>query len=886
MTGLRLLVLVVFFGLTVAPAAHAQAPPTAGGIEQLLGRFQALLEAGDRAQFASLLEPTPSPDETNRLADTEQFADDVFQSGVRRALVREVDRVALDGAPPGDGHRLIVEVFTETEGQARIATGLIDVRRESDGTDSWRIAGARGLAAVDGLYRLRVNPSAQFAAKNFTISSEDLVLTLGEGTVFQVESEEGVTGLVLLGRGMMRFSPAPETERGQLRIFSGDDVLNAPFETAFIRLSPSDYGDLDLIGAGLAPAPVDPRPLRQAQDLLALEGPKSFNMDLDRYSPELWYLLPTPGDFLAEIQTKRHGTLTYLRAADMPEDVNLFDRSRSLNIAIYPSARRLAARGLSYSEDESSRYDILDYNIETTMFPEREFINGRARLRIRARVRLSAFSLRLAETLAVTQVTSAEYGRPLHLRARNQDTVVVNLPTVVPAGAEFTLEVQYAGRIPSQKVDTEVIQRPGYVPLDAPIVMPEPHFLLSNRSYWYPHNLFPDYATATLRLTLPEGYGGVASGELVTGTDVTPREPQALRGGRVLVFQAREPLRYLAVVVSKLVSVGDESVVLGNGDSVRVAVEANTRQVPRGRELLGVVGGIMRFYADLLGDAPYPSATIALVEDELPGGHSPGYFALVRRQPPYARLSWVNDPASFRDFPDFFVAHELAHQWWGQAIGWRNYHEQWISEGFAQYFAALYAQSTQGDDAFEDMLSKFRRWALAESDQGPISLGYRLGHIKGQGKVFRALVYNKAAAVLHMLRRLLGDEVFFNGVRRFYTEQRFKKTGTEDFQRALEAESGRPLDRFFERWIYGAEVPRVRYARSISDGAVSLRFEQEGELIFDIPVTVTVTYRDGRTEEVVVPLTERVVEHQIATQGAVRRVRINRDNAAVAEFDD
>ena len=169
---------------------------------------------------------------------------------------------------------------------------------------------------------------------------------------------------------------------------------------------------------------------------------------------------------------------------------------------------------------------------------------------------------------------------------------------------------------------------------------------------------------------------------------------------------------------------------------------------------------------------------------------------------------------------------------------------------------------------------------------GPISLGYRLGHIKGQGKVFRALVYNKAAAVLHMLRRLLGDEVFFNGVRRFYTEQRFKKTGTEDLQRALEAESGRPLDRFFERWIYGAEVPRVRYARSISDGAVSLRFEQEGELIFDIPVTVTVTYRDGRTEEVVVPLTERVVEHQIATQGAVRRVRINRDNAAVAEFDD
>jgi len=150
--------------------------------------------------------------------------------------------------------------------------------------------------------------------------------------------------------------------------------------------------------------------------------------------------------------------------------------------------------------------------------------------------------------------------------------------------------------------------------------------------------------------------------------------------------------------------------------------------------------------------------------------------------------------------------------------------------------------------------------------------------------VFRALVYNKGAAVLHMLRRLLGDEVFFNGLKRFYAEQKFQKTGTEDFRRAMEAESGRPLERFFEQWIYGTTIPRLRYATTIANGGVTVRFEQLGNLLFDVPVTVTIVYADGRTQDVMVPVTERIVSPTIVTTGVVRQVQVNRDSAAVAEF--
>ena len=118
---------------------------------------------------------------------------------------------------------------------------------------------------------------------------------------------------------------------------------------------------------------------------------------------------------------------------------------------------------------------------------------------------------------------------------------------------------------------------------------------------------------------------------------------------------------------------------------------------------------------------------------------------------------------SFDDYPTFFLAHEVAHQWWGHAVGWKNYHEQWISEGFAQYFAALYAEKDLDASVLPNMLRQMRRTAIAQSTQGPIYLGYRLGHIRADERVFRSIIYNKAAMVLHMLRQLVGDEAFFAG---------------------------------------------------------------------------------------------------------------------------
>ncbi|MGH9174552.1 MAG: M1 family metallopeptidase, partial [Vicinamibacterales bacterium] len=456
-----------------------------------------------------------------------------------------------------------------------------------------------------------------------------------------------------------------------------------------------------------------------------------------------------------------------------------------------------------------------------------------------------------------------------------------------------------------ESIDLQVGGRPAQRSDDVPFVPPEPNWLFSNRSNWYPQNQVTDYATGTIRFRVPADYAVVASGVAAPGSP-TSESPatQGETGRDTYTYLATQPVRYLGVVVSKFYRVDAATVALdivpppvaappagartssaavGARNTVELSIEANRRQQERGRDLVGTAADILRLYAATVGDVPYEAMTIAMVEHDRPGGHSPAYFAVLNNPLPVTPFVYRNDPAVFVSFPEFYIAHELAHQWWGQAVGWKNYHEQWLSEGFAQYFAAMYAKERRGDETFRDVLRQFRRWAMDQSDQGAVYLGYRLGHIKGDSRVFRALVYNKGAAVLHMLRQWIGDEAFFRGVRRYYAENRYKKAGTEDLQRAMEAESKRSLERFFERWIYQSGLPRVRYTTSVDAQDVVVRFEQVGD-VYDLPVTVTIVLGDEVLEEVV-PLSEAIVEKRVRVSGTVRSVEVNADNGALGTFE-
>ena len=209
-----------------------------------------------------------------------------------------------------------------------------------------------------------------------------------------------------------------------------------------------------------------------------------------------------------------------------------------------------------------------------------------------------------------------------------------------------------------------------------------------------------------------------------------------------------------------------------------------------------------------------------------------------------------------------------------------------MSEGLSQYFAALYAEHRNGAEVFSEVLTQMRRWSLRHSDQGPVYLGNRLGRIEDEPRVFRALVYNKGAMVLHMLRRLLGDETFFGGIRRYYDEMRFRKAGTDDLIRAFEAQSGRSLTAFFERWIHEDDLPDIAFSYRTESGSrgreAILRFEQRGKL-FELPIAVTLRYRGNDRETLIVPVADEVTEVRVPLRGQLRDVEVNEDGGALVE---
>ena len=108
--------------------------------------------------------------------------------------------------------------------------------------------------------------------------------------------------------------------------------------------------------------------------------------------------------------------------------------------------------------------------------------------------------------------------------------------------------------------------------------------------------------------------------------------------------------------------------------------------------------------------------------------------------------------------------------------------------------------------------------------------------------------------------------------------------GPDDFRKAMEAESGRNLERFFERWIYDSNIPRLRFSSAVEGQEAVVRFEQMGE-IFDVPVTVTITYTDGKTADHLVLVTDASVERRLPLTGTIRSIEPNQDGGAVAVIE-
>jgi hypothetical protein len=482
------------------------------------------------------------------------------------------------------------------------------------------------------------------------------------------------------------------------------------------------------------------------------------------------------------------------------------------------------------------------------------------------------------------------------------------LPGGVLTGSRLTIELAYAGRLAPQSIDQEGLgvrgqtqgrgQQPPQNP-DEPrlLIVPEQRWLYSSRSPWHPQAMTHDYATAELRVTVPAEYQIAAVGRQVGSSATQALEAGKFRDMMTSQYVADRPVRYLSCLISRfgvvsraIADVPGVAAAVGSaltpGRSVGIEVLATPRMMNRNKTTADLAARVVRFLSETVGEAPYPSLSIIALDDNVPGGHSPAYFVALHQALPSTPYSWANDPAAFENaYPPFFLAHEIAHQWWGQAVGWRNYHEQWLSEGLAQYFAVLYAGADRGPQMIDTLIATMRQSSRQALNQGPIALGYRIGHVMNDGRAFRHIVYNKAAVVLHMLRRFIGDDAFFSGLRRFYAERRFTKAGTVHLRQAFEATAGIDLTRFFEQWIYGFGVPRLRVSSAMdADGLTAVIKVEQPAHPFDLPLTVSLQFADGRTELRTLRVTGAVFEERFTTTSPLRRATIRDDLSYFERF--
>jgi hypothetical protein len=846
--------------LLLAPA-HAGSARQGDGDEDaaaFLARLEGAWRARDAPGWIALWDfAAPEQRAHEEAAVRDAFAADetVLELLRRPALAAGATRFQAD-----------VQVFSATEPRAKVAYWRLDVERRGG---RWAIVRRQEAGQVDGLVHLSLAPGA-WRARGVSLRLEDFELLMEDGTLYSTPDELGPTAFAFVGRARVRFAPAPPSEREQLRQFAGTAALDREVGWAFVRLHPADFHRA-LDTGRLEPEPLPAARRARAERVWRERSQRSFVVDaaLPR-SP--WWLMPSPGDAVVDFPWGRRRVLTFVVSSGEPEDVNLFDRDRRLQICTYPSG----GRAPRYSEDDRRTVDVLEHDLTARFEPDRREIHAAHAMRVRLVSPSATLRLRLHDDFRVASVSAEEGGSLLFFRVREQSTLVVSLGPLAGREEPFTLTTRYGGRHDPLPVDQEVLQvtAPSIDFTDEALVDSAP-VVYSNRTAWYPRPVNEDFATARVGLDVPAGWLGVTGGELVSSRTGEGRTRSEYRLG--------QPGKFLTAVVGRLSEVGLRQ----EGEQV-VRGYAGARTRGEVAQQMGALHEILAFYAERFGPSPYPFLGLVVAEGRTPGGHSPPGLLYVQVRPPVLRSrSLPDDPANFSDLPGFFLAHEAAHQWWGQGTAPANYRERWLSEAWAQYAAALWVRERLGEGAFRGMMDRMARWALRHDAAGPIHLGQRLGHLRQDPRLFRAVVYDKGAWVLHMLRGLVGDEAFFGGARAFLSRFRHAKAGTEDLRAALEEASGRDLRPYFDRWIYETGAPVLVWsARSErADGVYRTTFDVRPHgLPGELPLELAATTASGR-EARVVRLEPSGGSWTLETSERPRRLGVNEDRGLLARIE-
>ncbi len=340
------------------------------------------------------------------------------------------------------------------------------------------------------------------------------------------------------------------------------------------------------------------------------------------------------------------------------------------------------------------------------------------------------------------------------------------------------------------------------------------------RTWWPCKDAPEDKAdSVAVHFTTPSGMTTVSNGTLVGTVD---------HGSTVTWnWSERYPIAtYLVSIASYPYAITHDWYVPTPGDSMPLDFYNYPESVAGVSAVQAKVKDMIAAYASRMGEYPFLAEKYGHAEFPFGGGME------------------HQTCTSIGAFPEYVVAHELMHQWWGDMVTCRDFHHIWLNEGFATYGEALWAEANGGLAAYHADLDLNRYL-------GPGTV--YVPDATNEARVFDSnLSYDKGSWVLHMLRHVLGDSTFFASLRAYRAAWAYKSASTEDFRDVCEAVSGRDLHPFFQQWIYGEYYPAYRLSWSGAPAAggwdVTVTLEQtQTWQLFTMPVDLAVASTGGST---------------------------------------
>ncbi len=534
-------------------------------------------------------------------------------------------------------------------------------------------------------------------------------------------------------------------------------------------------------------------------------------------------------------------------------------------LALVPA---LSGQTVDYSQkplqsERSRSYDALHYLIKLKLDLDRKSFEGAATVTLSSfRDGLEACVLD-AEEFTVTSVVD-DYGTPLKFEQSDKELKVVLLR---PAkfGEIVTFTCEYKGREPRQglRFVDETPDSPRLVWSDS---WPD------NVHHWFPCFDYPnDKATSEIVATVKAGLKVASNGRLVgvvedkaAGTS-TFHWSQDLPHSTYLIFLAAAPYvvvrdSYGNLPVNYWVYPGDEA---------------------KARPTYGKTPAMIAFFNEIFG-YDYPWQKYDQISVPLGGGaESTSATAMTSRI-----------MVSEADEPDFsaigIVSHELAHQWWGDLITLRSWGHAWMNESFGTYSDYLYHRHDRGDDEgavnLQNKLAAYLREAHARYIRPIVSDRYDKPE-----DMFDSHSYPKGALVLHMLRSILGDEIFFKTLSHFLHRYAFDAVDTSDFIRSVKTVTGQNLDWFFDQWLYkpGHPVFEIRSEWDAAKKVARLKVAQvqdfaKGVPVFRVPVSVKIVTA-GRSETHRIWIREREETFEFPAETKPLLVRFDAANELIKE---